>query len=41
MRALTITELEAATSTPSTPIYFYVREGLRPAAQKAAASRAL
>ena len=41
MRALTITELEAATSTPRSTIYFYVREGLLPAAQKAAASRAL
>ena len=41
MRSLTITELEAATSTPRSTIYFYVREGLLPAAQKAAASRAL
>ena len=41
MRALTITELEAATSTPRSTIYFYVREGLLPQAQKAAASRAL
>jgi AcrR family transcriptional regulator len=41
VRALTITELEAATSTPRSTIYFYVREGLLPAAQKAAASRAL
>jgi AcrR family transcriptional regulator len=41
MRALTITELEAATSTPRSTIYFYVREGLLPEAQKAAASRAL
>ena len=41
MRALTITELEAATSTPRSTIYFYVREGLLPQGQKAAASRAL
>jgi AcrR family transcriptional regulator len=41
VRALTITELEAATSTPRSTIYFYVREGLLPEAQKAAASRAL
>lgn len=41
MRALTITELESATGTPRSTIYFYVREGLLPAAQKAAASRAL
>jgi len=41
VRALTITELEAATSTPRSTIYFYVREGLLPQAQKAAASRAL
>jgi AcrR family transcriptional regulator len=41
VRALTITELEAATSTPRSTIYFYVREGLLPKAQKAAASRAL
>ena len=41
MQALTITELEAATSTPRSTIYFYVREGLLPEAQKAAASRAL
>jgi AcrR family transcriptional regulator len=41
VKALTITELETATSTPRSTIYFYVREGLLPAAQKAAASRAL
>jgi AcrR family transcriptional regulator len=41
VRALSITELEAATSTPRSTIYFYVREGLLPEAQKAAASRAL
>jgi AcrR family transcriptional regulator len=41
MRALTITELEAAGETPRSTIYYYVREGLLPPAQKAAASRAL
>jgi AcrR family transcriptional regulator len=41
MEPLTISELEDATGTPRSTIYFYVREGLLPAAQKAAASRAL
>jgi len=41
MRALTITELEAASGVPRSTIYFYVREGLLPVAQKAAASRAV
>ena len=41
MRALTISELEAASRTPRSTIYYYVREGLLPAAQKAAASRAI
>jgi AcrR family transcriptional regulator len=41
MRALTISELEHATGTPRSTIYFYVREGLLPPAQKAAASRAI
>jgi AcrR family transcriptional regulator len=40
-RALSITELERTTSTPRSTIYYYVREGLLPAAQKAAASRAV
>ena len=41
MPSLTISELEQATSTPRSTIYFYVREGLLPEAQKAAASRAV
>ena len=41
MKALTISELEAATETPRSTVYYYVREGLLPAAQKAAASRAI
>jgi AcrR family transcriptional regulator/predicted DNA-binding transcriptional regulator AlpA len=41
MRSLTITELERATGVPRSTIYFYVREGLLPTAQKAAASRAV
>jgi TetR/AcrR family transcriptional repressor of nem operon len=41
IRPLTISELERATSTPRSTIYYYVREGLLPAAQKAAASRAV
>jgi AcrR family transcriptional regulator len=41
IRPLTISELESATSTPRSTIYYYVREGLLPAAQKAAASRAV
>lgn len=41
MRALTIKELESATGTPRSTIYYYVRKGLLPAAQKAAASRAI
>ncbi len=39
IRSLTISELERATSTPRSTIYYYVRDGLLPAAQKAAASR--
>lgn len=41
MRGLTITQLEAASGVPRSTIYFYVREGLLPVAQKAAASRAV
>jgi len=41
VRALSISELERATSTPRSTIYYYVRDGLLPAAQKAAASRAV
>lgn len=41
MRSLTITDLETASATPRSTIYYYVREGLLPAAQKAAASRAI
>jgi len=41
VRALTISELETATETPRSTIYYYVREGLLPAAQKAAASRGI
>ena len=41
IRSLTISELERATSTPRSTIYYYVRDGLLPTAQKAAASRAV
>ena len=41
IRPLTISELERATSTPRSTIYYYVHDGLLPAAQKAAASRAV
>jgi AcrR family transcriptional regulator len=41
MRSLTITELERESGVPRSTIYFYVREGLLPTAQKAAASRAV
>ena len=41
IRPLTISELERATATPRSTIYYYVHEGLLPAAQKAAASRAV
>ncbi len=41
MRSMTITELEHATGVPRSTIYFYVREGLLPTAQKAAVSRAV
>lgn len=41
MQALTISELERATGVPRSTIYFYVREGLVPPGQKAAASRAI
>lgn len=40
-RALSISELERATDTPRSTIYYYVRDGLLPPAQKAAASRAV
>lgn len=41
MRALTIGELEQASGLPRRTIYYYVRRGLLPAAQKASPSRAL
>jgi AcrR family transcriptional regulator len=41
MQSLTISELEEASGTPRSTIYYYVREGLLPTAQKAAASRAV
>ena len=41
MRSLTITDLEQASGVPRSTIYYYVREGLLPPAQKAAASRAI
>jgi AcrR family transcriptional regulator len=41
MRTLTIRDLERASATPRSTIYYYVREGLLPTAQKAAASRAV
>jgi len=41
MQSLTISELERATGVPRSTIYFYVRAGLLPEAQKAAASRAI
>jgi len=41
MQALTISELERASGVPRSTIYFYVREGMLPEAQKAAASRAI
>ena len=41
MRPLTITALEEASGVPRSTIYYYVREGLLPTAQKAAASRAI
>src|SRR3990172_9580037 len=41
MRSLTISELENVSGVPRSTIYFYVREGLLPTAQKAAASRAM
>jgi AcrR family transcriptional regulator len=41
MQTLTISELERATGVPRSTIYFYVRAGLLPEAQKAAASRAI
>lgn len=41
MRSLTITELEQACGVSRSTIYYYVREGLLPTAQKAAASRAV
>jgi DNA-binding transcriptional MerR regulator len=41
MKSLTIRELEEASGLPRSTIYYYVREGLLPTAQKAAASRAI
>jgi AcrR family transcriptional regulator len=41
VKALSISELESETGTPRSTIYYYVRDGLLPAAQKAAASRAV
>jgi len=41
LRPLSISELERATGTPRSTIYYYVHDGLLPAAQKAAASRAV
>jgi AcrR family transcriptional regulator len=41
MQTLTIMELEKASGVPRSTIYYYVREGLLPTAQKAAASRAI
>ncbi len=41
MQSLTITALEEASGVPRSTIYYYVREGLLPPAQKAAASRAV
>jgi AcrR family transcriptional regulator len=41
VRALSITELERATGTARSTIYYYVRSGLLPPAQKSSPSRAL
>jgi AcrR family transcriptional regulator len=41
VKALSISELESESGTPRSTIYYYVRDGLLPAAQKAAASRAV
>ena len=41
MQPLTIKDLEQASGIPRSTIYYYVREGLLPTAQKAAASRAV
>ena len=41
MRALTIVELERESGVARRTIYYYVRIGLLPAAQKASPSRAL
>ena len=41
MRALSITELERATGTARSTVYYYVRAGLLPPAQKSSPSRAL
>jgi len=41
MRTFTISEIEEASGVPRSTVYFYVREGLLPTAQKAAASRAV
>jgi AcrR family transcriptional regulator len=41
MQTLTISELERAAGVPRSTIYFYVRAGLLPEAQKAAASRGI
>ena len=41
VRTLSISELERLTGTPRSTIYYYIRDGVLPAAQKAAASRAV
>jgi AcrR family transcriptional regulator len=41
MQSLTISQLEEVSGVPRSTIYYYVREGLLPTAQKAAASRAI
>jgi len=41
MQALSISQLERMSGVPRSTVYFYVREGLLPTAQKAAASRAI
>jgi AcrR family transcriptional regulator len=41
MQTLTIRDLERGSGVPRSTIYYYVREGLLPIAQKAAASRAV
>lgn len=41
MQSLTISQLEEVSKVPRSTIYYYVREGLLPSAQKAAVSRAI